>query len=50
MTNQLGNCGNEPDLNLRNKLRLIAATAIVEKLTLVSADAAFDHYGLTRLW
>ncbi len=30
--------------------RLIAATAVVEKLTLVSADAAFDHYGLTRLW
>ena len=30
--------------------RLIAATAIVEKLTLVSADAAFDLYGLTRLW
>jgi PIN domain nuclease of toxin-antitoxin system len=30
--------------------RLIAATAIVERMTLVSADAAFDAYGLTRLW
>lgn len=30
--------------------RLIAATAVVESLTLVSADAAFDAYGLTRLW
>jgi PIN domain nuclease of toxin-antitoxin system len=30
--------------------RLIAATAIVEGLTLVSADPVFDAYGLTRLW
>jgi PIN domain nuclease of toxin-antitoxin system len=30
--------------------RLIAATALVEHLTLVSADAHFDAYGLTRLW
>jgi PIN domain nuclease of toxin-antitoxin system len=30
--------------------RLIAATALVESLTLVSADPAFDAYGLTRLW
>lgn len=30
--------------------RLLAATAIVEGFTLVSADAAFDAYGLTRLW
>ncbi|HJT78006.1 MAG TPA: type II toxin-antitoxin system VapC family toxin [Gemmataceae bacterium] len=30
--------------------RLIAATALVEGLTLVSADTAFDAYGLTRLW
>jgi PIN domain nuclease of toxin-antitoxin system len=30
--------------------RLIAATALVEGLTLVSADAVFDAYGLTRLW
>lgn len=30
--------------------RLIAATALVEGLTLVSADPAFDAYGLTRLW
>jgi PIN domain nuclease of toxin-antitoxin system len=29
---------------------LIAATALVEKLPLVSADPAFDAYGLTRLW
>lgn len=28
--------------------RLIAATAIVEGLTLVSADVVFDHYGLAR--
>lgn len=30
--------------------RLIAATAMVEGLTLVSADLVFDSYGLTRLW
>jgi PIN domain nuclease of toxin-antitoxin system len=30
--------------------RLIAATALVEGLTLVSADSAFDAYGLPRLW
>jgi PIN domain nuclease of toxin-antitoxin system len=30
--------------------RLIVATSLVEKLTLVSADAIFDAYGVTRLW
>ncbi len=30
--------------------RLIAATALVEAMTLVSIDPAFDAYGLTRLW
>ncbi len=30
--------------------RLLAATAMVEALTVVSADPAFDAYGLTRLW
>ena len=30
--------------------RLLAATAIVEGLTLVSADAVFDLYGVSRLW
>jgi PIN domain nuclease of toxin-antitoxin system len=30
--------------------RLIAATALVELLTLISADAIFDSYGLSRLW
>jgi PIN domain nuclease of toxin-antitoxin system len=30
--------------------RLIAATALVEGFTLLSADAAFDAYGLQRLW
>jgi len=30
--------------------RLIAATALVEGLTLVSADPQFDAYGLARLW
>ena len=30
--------------------RLIAATALVEDLTLVSADPDFDAYGVTRLW
>lgn len=29
--------------------RLIAATALVDGLTLVSADPVFDAYGLTRL-
>ncbi len=30
--------------------RLIAATALVEGLTVVSADQAFDAYGVNRLW
>lgn len=30
--------------------RLIAATALVENLTLLSVDSMFDKYGLTRLW
>ncbi len=30
--------------------RVIAATALVEGLCLVSADAMFDCYGLNRLW
>jgi PIN domain nuclease of toxin-antitoxin system len=30
--------------------RLLAATTLVEGLTLVSADPVFDLYGLTRLW
>ena len=30
--------------------RLIAATALVESLRLVSVDPAFDAYGLKRLW
>ena len=30
--------------------RLIASTALVEGLTLVSADPAFDAYSVTRLW
>ena len=30
--------------------RLIAATALVEKLTLVSPDAILDAYGVSRLW
>lgn len=30
--------------------RLLAATALVEGLTLMSPDAVFDAYGLTRLW
>lgn len=30
--------------------RLIAATALVEGLRLVSADPLFDRYGLIRLW
>jgi PIN domain nuclease of toxin-antitoxin system len=30
--------------------RLIAATALVEGLMLVSADPHFDTYGLSRLW
>lgn len=29
---------------------VIAATAMVEGLTLVSVDPAFDLYGLSRLW
>ena len=30
--------------------RLLATTSLVERLTLVSADTAFDRYGLSRLW
>lgn len=30
--------------------RLIAATALVEGMHLVTADAQFDAYGLVRLW
>jgi len=30
--------------------RLVAATALVEKLTVVSVDAILDAYGVTRLW
>jgi len=30
--------------------RLIASTALVESLMLVSKDPLFDAYGLTRLW
>lgn len=30
--------------------RLLAATALVERMTLVSVDATFDAYGLARLW
>ena len=30
--------------------RLLVAQAMIEKLSLVSADAAFDRYGATRLW
>ena len=30
--------------------RIIAATALIEGLTVISADVAFDAYGLSRLW
>ncbi len=30
--------------------RLLVAQAMVENLPLVSADAVFDRYGVTRLW
>jgi PIN domain nuclease of toxin-antitoxin system len=30
--------------------RLIVATALVEGLSLVSADPAFDAYAVARLW
>ena len=30
--------------------RLIVATALVDNLTLVSADATLDAYGIIRLW
>ncbi|HYV36220.1 MAG TPA: type II toxin-antitoxin system VapC family toxin [Gemmataceae bacterium] len=30
--------------------RLVAATALVEGLTVVSVDGAFDAYGIARLW
>jgi PIN domain nuclease of toxin-antitoxin system len=30
--------------------RLIAATTLVDKLVLVSADGTLDAYGMARLW
>lgn len=30
--------------------RLLAAQALTEAIPLISADAAFDPYGVTRLW
>ena len=30
--------------------RLIAAIALVEGMTVVSPDTAFDDYGVSRLW
>ncbi|MFO7640549.1 MAG: type II toxin-antitoxin system VapC family toxin [Candidatus Competibacteraceae bacterium] len=30
--------------------RLLAAQALVENIPLMSADAIFDRYGVTRLW
>lgn len=30
--------------------RMLVAQALVEKLTIVSADATFDAYGVARLW
>ena len=30
--------------------RLLIATSLTDLLTLVSADQAFDSYGITRLW
>ena len=30
--------------------RLMIAQALVEGIPLVSADAAFDPYGITRIW
>ena len=30
--------------------RLLAAQCLVEKLAVLSADACFDHYGVTRHW
>ena len=30
--------------------RLLVAQAIIEKMRIVSADAVFDQYGVTRLW
>ncbi len=30
--------------------RLLVAQALVENMPLVSADAVFDQYGVTRLW
>ena len=30
--------------------RLLAAQAICERATIVSADSVFDAYGLTRVW
>ena len=30
--------------------RLIAAQALTDKIPVVSADAVFDRYGITRMW
>jgi PIN domain nuclease of toxin-antitoxin system len=30
--------------------RLLAAQALVEKVSIISVDAVFDQYGVTRIW
>ena len=30
--------------------RMLIAQAVIEKMPIVSADAVFDQYGVTRLW
>lgn len=30
--------------------RLLIATALIDQLTLISSDQAFDSYGISRLW
>jgi PIN domain nuclease of toxin-antitoxin system len=30
--------------------RLLVAQASVENIPLISGDAVFDHYGITRVW
>jgi len=42
--------GSLPPLQPDPFLRALAAQAIVSDLTVVSADTAFDAYGVARLW
>lgn len=50
LTNRIGKLPLSAPFRALYPSSLIAATTLVEGLTLVSRDAVFDDYGLSRLW